>query len=119
MSDTLERFQRALGARYVLERELGQGGMATVFLARDERHGRRVAVKFLRPELAAAGPERFAREIEIVARLTHPNILPLHDSGAGEGLLYYVMPFVEGESLRARLAREKQLPLDDALRITR
>ena len=94
MSDSLEHFQRALGARYVLERELGQGGMATVFLARDERHGRRVAVKFLRPELAAVvGPERFAREIGIIARLAHPNVLPLHDSGAGQGLLYYVMPF--------------------------
>src|SRR2546422_7767103 len=92
--------------------------MATVYLARDLKHGRRVAIKVLRPEIAAAvGPERFLREIEVAARLTHPHILPLHDSGKAAGFLFYVMPYVEGESLRDRLSREKQLPLEEALRI--
>jgi tRNA A-37 threonylcarbamoyl transferase component Bud32/tetratricopeptide (TPR) repeat protein len=115
----------ALAERYRLERELGRGGMATVFLAHDLRHGRRVAVKVMHPELAnAVGPERFLREIRIAAGLNHPNILPLYDSGTwprdggGHGL-YYVMPVVEGESLRSRLARESQLPIEDALRIGR
>src|SRR5207245_4231349 len=118
--DQLTRLQVALTGRYTIERELGRGGMATVYLAHDLRHDRPVALKVLRPELAAAiGPERFLREIQIAARLTHPNILPLHDSGEAEGLLYYVMPYVEGESLRDRLSREKQLPLDDALQIAR
>ena len=104
--------------RYTVERELGRGGMAIVFLARDHRHDRLVALKALRPELAhALGPERFLREIQIAARLQHPNILPLHDSGEANGLLYYVMPYVEGESLRARLEREGQLPIEDALDI--
>jgi serine/threonine-protein kinase len=103
----------------VLERELGRGGMATVYLARDLKHHRQVAIKVLRPELAAAlGPERFLREIEIAARLNHPHILALHDSGDADGFLYYVMPYVEGESLRQRLVRERQLPLEDALQIT-
>src|SRR3989442_547877 len=94
--------------------------MATVFLANDVKHHRQVAIKVLRPELAAVlGPERFLREIEIAARLQHPHILPLHDSGEEGGLLYYVMPYVEGESLRSRLARERQLPLDEALAIAR
>src|SRR5256886_1097208 len=94
--------------------------MATVYLARDLRHGRLVAIKVLRPEIAAAlGPERFLREIEVAARLTHPHILPLHDSGQAGGSLYYVMPYIEGESLRDRLEREGQLPLEEALRITR
>src|SRR5437773_2174459 len=94
--------------------------MATVYLARDLRHGRPVAIKVLRPEIAAAlGPERFLREIEMAARLTHPHILPLHDSGQAGGALYYVMPYIEGESLRDRLEREGPLPLEDALRITR
>jgi len=94
--------------------------MATVYLAHDLKHHRRVAIKVLKPELAAAlGPQRFLREIEIAAGLTHPHILPLHDSGQADRFLYYVMPFVEGESLRGRLEREKQLPLEDALRITR
>jgi tetratricopeptide (TPR) repeat protein len=120
MADLLARLQEALASRYRIERELGRGGMATVFLAEDLKHHRPVAIKVLDPELAAAiGPERFLREIETAARLNHPQILPLHDSGAAEGLLYYVMPYVEGESLRERLGREKQLPLDDALRITR
>src|SRR5205085_12035099 len=95
-------------------------GMATVYLARDLRHGRPVAIKVLRPEIAAAlGPERFLREIALAARLTHPHILPLHDSGQAGGSLYYVMPYIEGESLRDRLEREGQLALEDALRITR
>ncbi|MEP7325992.1 MAG: protein kinase [Gemmatimonadota bacterium] len=101
-------------------RELGQGGMATVYLAEDLKHRRQVAIKVLKPELAAAiGAERFLREIETTASLRHPNILPLYDSGEADGLLYYIMPFVEGESLRDRLDREKQLPLDDALQIAR
>src|SRR5437764_11197470 len=120
MADQLARLKAALAARYALERELGRGGMATVYLARDLKHGRPVAIKVLRPEIAAAlGPERFLREIEVAARLTHPHILPLHDSGQAGGALYYVMPYIEGESLRDRLDREGQLPLEDALRITR
>ena len=120
MSHVLDRLQQALAGRYRIERELGRGGMATVFLAEDLKHHRRVAVKVLDPEVAAAiGSERFVREIETVARLTHPHILPLHDSGQANGLFFYVMPYVEGESLRQRLEREKQLPVDDALRITR
>ncbi len=108
----------ALGGRYRIARELGAGGMATVYLADDIRHGRRVAIKVLRPELAAAlGADRFLREITTTANLRHPHIVPLYDSGEGDGILYYVMPFIEGESLRDRLAREKQLPLHDALRI--
>ena len=110
---------RELAGRYTLERELGRGGTATVFLATDARHRRRVAVKILRPDVAAAlGRERFLREIEIAARLSHPHILPLHDSGESDGLVFYVMPYVEGESLRDRIRREGPLPLDDALRIT-
>ena len=120
MADLLGRLQEALVSRYRIERELGRGGMATVYLAEDLKHHRSVAIKILDSELAAAiGPERFLREIETAARLSHPQILPLHDSGAAAGLLYYVMPHVEGESLRERLRREKQLPLDDALRIVR
>ncbi len=120
MADLLGRLREALASRYRIERELGAGGMAIVFLAEDLRHHRPVALKVLRPELAAEiGPGRFLREIETAARLTHPHILPIHDSGEAEGFLYYVMPYVEGESLRGRLAREKQLPLDDALQISR
>jgi len=118
--DQLARLQAALTGRYTIEHELGRGGMATVYLAQDLKHGRPIALKVLRPELAAAlGPGRFLREIEIAARLTHPNILPLHDSGEAGGLLYYVMPYVDGESLRSRLAREGPLPLDRALEIAR
>jgi serine/threonine-protein kinase len=110
----------ALADRYRIDRELGAGGMATVYLAEDLKHRRRVAIKVLRPELGAAlGAERFLREIETTANLRHPHILPLYDSGTAGGFLYYVMPLVEGESLRDRLAREKQLPIDDALRIAR
>jgi serine/threonine protein kinase len=109
----------ALADRYRIEHELGRGGMATVYLAHDLRHDRPVALKVLRPELAAAlGPERFLRETKLTARLQHPHILPVFDSGEANGQLWYVMPYVAGESLRARLARERQLPLDDALRIT-
>ena len=108
----------ALAGRYTIERELGQGGMATVYLARDLRHERLVALKVLRPELAASlGSERFLREIKLAAQLQHPHILPLHDSGDAAGFLYYVMPYVEGESLRARLARLGELPVHDAVKI--
>ena len=120
MADVPARLAAALAARYRLESELGQGGMATVYLAYDLRHERRVAVKVLRPELAAAlGADRFLNEIRIAANLTHPHILPLHDSGEIEGFLFYVMPFVEGESLRTRLAREGELPVHEAARILR
>ena len=118
MPDLLESLRAALADRYAVERELGRGGMATVFLAEDLKHHRSVAIKVLHSELTAAlGAGRFLREIEIAARLQHPHILPLYDSGAAAGFLYYVMPYVEGESLRDRLTREKQLPQDDALRI--
>jgi serine/threonine-protein kinase len=120
MTDLLPELQAALAARYAVERELGHGGMAVVLLAQDLKHDRRVAIKVLRPELAAAlGAERFLREIHVAAQLHHPHILPLYDSGEARGFLYYVMPYVEGESLRDRLERETQLPLDDALQITR
>ena len=111
---------RALADRYELLRELGRGGMAIVYLARDVRHARQVAIKVLHPELAAVlGAERFLAEITTTANLQHPHILPLHDSGVADGFLFYVMPFVEGETLRARLEREQQLPIDDAVRIAR
>jgi eukaryotic-like serine/threonine-protein kinase len=120
MPDLLDRISSALGTRYMIERELGRGGMATVYLADDRKHGRPVAVKVLRPDLASSiGPDRFLREIQKAARLTHPHILPLHDSGEAEGLLYYVMPYVEGESLRDRLRRERRLDLDQALQLGR
>jgi serine/threonine-protein kinase len=112
--------EAALAGRYAIERELGRGGMATVYLARDLRHDRPVALKVLHPELAATlGPERFQREIRLAARLQHPHILSVHDSGAAEALLWFTMPFVEGESLRAKLDRERQLPVEVALRIAR
>jgi len=120
MPEVLDRLTEALAARYRIEREVGHGGMAVVFLARDLRHDRPVAIKVLRPELAGVlGPERFLREIQVAARLTHPHILPMLDSGEAGGLLFYTMPFVEGETLRQRLEREKQLPLEDTLRIAR
>jgi len=120
VTDALVPLKAALAGRYAIERELGRGGMATVYLAHDLKHHRRVAVKVLRPELSSdLGAERFLREIELAAKLTHPHILPLHDSGAAHGVLYYVMPYVEGESLRDRLQREKQLPLPGALQIAR
>src|SRR6266850_1915099 len=118
MVDSIGQLRRSLKTRYDLQGELGRGGMSIVFRARDLRHNRDVAVKVLRGEFTAAlGPDRFLREIQIAARLQHPHILPLYDSGAAAGFLYYVMPYVEGESLRDRLTREKQLPQDDALRI--
>jgi len=118
MAAAFDQLTAALADRYRLERELGQGGMATVYLAQDLKHDRKVAVKVLRPELAAViGAERFLAEIKTTANLQHPHILPLFDSGAAESFLFYVMPYVEGESLRDRLNREKQLPVADALRI--
>src|SRR5256714_1550892 len=118
LPDVLELLREALAERYAVERELGRGGMATVYLARDLKHQRAVAIKVLDPEVGhAIGAERFLREIEIAARLQHPHILPLYDSGSAGGLLYYVMPYVEGETLRDRLAREKQLSQEDTLRI--
>ncbi len=120
MADLRSRLGDALGERYRVDREVGRGGMAVVFLAHDLRHDRDVALKVLRPELAATlGPDRFLQEIRLAAGLAHPNILPLHDSGEADGCLYYVMPFVTGESLRDRLEREGQLPLVEALRIAR
>ncbi len=114
----IERLNTALEGRYRIVRELGRGGMATVYLAEDLRHPRQVAVKVLRPDLAAAlGGDRFLREIEISARLEHPHVLTLIDSGQADEILYYVMPYVEGESLRARVEREGALPVDDAVRI--
>ena len=114
------QLNEALADRYRIERQLGSGGMATVYLALDLKHGRSVAVKVLHPDLAAAlGGDRFLAEIKTTAALQHPHILPLHDSGDADGFLYYVMPFVDGESLRDRLTRERQLPIDDALRIAR
>ena len=117
--DVLSRLKSALTDRYRIEREIGSGGMATVYLAEDLKHHRKVAIKVLRPELAASlGVERFMREIEIAANLTHPHILPLHDSGEADGFLYYVMPFIEGESLRDRLEREGKLAVGEAIRLT-
>jgi serine/threonine protein kinase/Tol biopolymer transport system component len=119
LSETVAtRLTAALSDRYAIERQVGQGGMATVYLARDLRHDRKVALKVLRPELAAViGADRFLQEIRVTAGLQHPHILPLHDSGEADSFLFYVMPFVDGESLRDRLERERQLPIDDALRI--
>ena len=120
MTALLDQLTSALGDRYALERQVGEGGMATVYLAQDLKHERKVAIKVLRPELSVSlGADRFLREIRVAANLQHPNILALYDSGECDGLLYYVMPFVEGESLRDRLNREQQLPLHNALQITR
>jgi serine/threonine-protein kinase len=121
VTDIADRLRAGLADRYRIERQLGSGGMATVYLAEDLKHHRLVAVKVVRPELTATlGPERFLREIDVAAHLQHPHILPLFDSGQlgdGSGVLYFVMPYVEGESLRARINREKQLPIDDAIRL--
>ncbi len=115
----IERLNAALEGRYRIERELGEGGMATVYLAEDLRHGRKVALKVLKPELAAVvGAERFLAEIRTTAQLQHPHILPLHDSGEADSFLFYVMPYIAGESLREKLEREQQLPVEDALGIT-
>jgi len=120
MNDLHERLSNALSERYELDREIGRGGMAVVYLAMDRKQGRQVALKVFQPDVAAAmGPARFQREVEIATRLEHPHILSLYDSGEAEGLLYYVMPYVEEESLRQWLDREGQLPIEDALRIAR
>jgi tRNA A-37 threonylcarbamoyl transferase component Bud32 len=120
MSDGAERLGAALEGRYRLERQLGQGGMATVYLAQDLKHDRQVAIKVLKPELAAVlGADRFVQEIKTTAALQHPHILPLFDSGSADGFLYYVMPYIEGETLRTRLDRDKQLGIEEAVRITR
>jgi len=116
VSSEFERLKGGLRERYAVERELGAGGTATVYLAEDLRHHRQVAIKVLKPQLAASlDAQRFSREIQLVAKLSHPHILPLYDSGEAEGLLYYVMPYVEGESLRERLGRENQLPIEQAV----
>ncbi|HTH63963.1 MAG TPA: protein kinase [Gemmatimonadales bacterium] len=120
MADLLDRLRTALADRYTFDREVGRGGMATVYLAQDTKHDRPVAIKVLHPYLAVnLGPERFLREIQIAAQLQHPHIVPLYDSGQAGDLLYYVMPYVEGESLRQRLAREQRLPVEDALHLGR
>ena len=117
--DPLDQLRASLADHYEIEREIGAGGMATVYLARDLRHDRQVALKVLRPDFGAVlGVERFLSEIKVTANLQHPNLLPLFDSGEADGLLYYVMPYVEGESLRSRLDRERQLPIDEAIRIS-
>jgi serine/threonine-protein kinase len=118
-SDT-DRLKAAIADRYTIEHELGQGGMATVYLAEDVKHHRRVALKVLRPELAAVlGAERFVHEIRTTANLQHPHILPLFDSGEAGGFLYYVMPFIDGETLREKLNRETQLGIEEAVQLTR
>ena len=115
----MDRLRSALNGLYSVDRELGRGGMATVYLAQDSKHDRTVALKVLHPELASSlGPDRFLREIKLAARLNHPHILPLFDSGEKDGFLYYVMPYVEGESLRERLDRQKQLPVEEAVHHT-
>jgi eukaryotic-like serine/threonine-protein kinase len=120
MTEIPRRLSAALADRYLLERQLGQGGMATVYLAEDLKHRRKVALKVLKPELAAGlGAERFVQEIKTTAALQHPHILPLFDSGSADGFLYYVMPYVEGETLRDKLNRETQLGIDEAVRIAR
>jgi serine/threonine-protein kinase len=120
VDDLQSRLVDALGGRYTIERELGRGGMSIVYLAHDHRNERRVALKVLRPDLAhSLGPERFLREIKVAAGLTHPHILPLFDSGIADGLLFYTMPYVEGETLRHRLIRRKRLPVAEAVVIAR
>jgi len=120
MPELIDTLRQSVADRYAIEHEVGRGGMATVFLAEDRRHGRPVALKVLHPQLATAlGPDRFLREIQIAARLQHPHIVPLYDSGQAGDLLFYVMPFIPGESLRQRMQREPQLPLEDAVRIAR
>ncbi|MFQ5809285.1 MAG: protein kinase, partial [Armatimonadota bacterium] len=120
MSEITERLTTAIADRYRIERELGAGGMATVYLAHDVKHDRKVALKVLRPELAAViGAERFLNEIKVTANLQHPHILPLHDSGEADTFLYYVMPYVEGETLREKIDREKQLGVTEAIEVTR
>ena len=118
MATQVERLQAAIAGRYEIERELGRGGMATVYLARDLKHDRHVAIKVLLPDVAVAlGAERFKREIGIATKFSHPHVLPLYDSGEADGSLFYVMPYIEGESLRDKLDREKQLSVPEAVRI--
>jgi len=120
MTETAARLATSLGARYRIERELGAGGMATVYLAQDLKHDRKVALKVLKPELAAVlGAERFVVEIKTTASLQHPHILPLFDSGDADGQLYYVMPYIQGETIREKLNRETQFGVDEAVRIAR
>jgi hypothetical protein len=120
MTDIPSRLAAALVDRYRIERELGEGGMATVYLADDLKHGRKVALKVLKSELAAVvGAERFLAEIKTTANLQHPNILPLFDSGEADGFLYFVMPYVAGETLQSLIGREQQLPVDEAIRIAK
>src|SRR5690242_16454888 len=115
---TTDQLNTALAGNYTIERRIGAGGMAVVYLARDLKHNRHVALKVLNPELGAVlGLERFAAEIEVTAKLHHPNLLPLFDSGEAGGLLYYTMPFIEGETLRGRLARERQFGIDEAVHV--
>ena len=118
LTDSVQRLTAALAGRYTIIREIGAGGMATVYLAEDVRHHRQVALKVLKPDLAASiGAERFLHEIEIAARLHHPHVLSLYDSGQADGFLFFVMPFVEGQSLRERVGREGALPVADVVRI--
>src|SRR5437764_12661965 len=118
MDSILDALREALKDRYRVDKQVGRGGMATVYVAEDLRHERRVAIKVLSPDLAASlGADRFARKIRSAARLNHPNTLTIYDSGSAHGLLYYVMPFIEGESLRDRLKREHQIAIDDAIQI--
>ena len=118
MATRLEQIQAAVSDRYRVDRQIGAGGMATVFLAHDRKYDRRLALKVLNDDLAATvGAKRFLREVSLAARLSHPHVLPVYESGEHEGLLFYFMPFVEGESLRDRLTREGQLPIEEALRI--
>ena len=120
MSSQIDRLNTALAGRYRIERELGEGGMATVYLCEDVKHDRKVALKLLKPELAAVlGAERFVQEIKTTAALQHPHILPLFDSGAADGFLFYVMPYIKGETLRDKLNRETQLGVEEAVRIAR
>src|SRR5437879_13455213 len=115
-----DRLRTGLAGRYTIERELGAGGMATVYRAHDVKHRRMVAITVLRPELASLlGPDRCLREVEVAAQLNHPHILALYDSGEAEGFLFYVMPYIKGESLRQKLEREKQLSIEEALGVTR
>ncbi len=119
MTDTFDRLKTALADRYAIQEELGAGGMATVYLAEDLKHHRKVAVKVLRPELAAVlGAERFVKEIETTANLQHPHILPLFDSGEADSFLYYVMPLIDGETVRDKLNRETQFGIEEAVKIT-
>ncbi|MDQ6717803.1 MAG: serine/threonine protein kinase [Gemmatimonadota bacterium] len=116
--NAIDKLQSALADRYSIEKEIGVGGMATVYLAKDLRHDRDVALKLLKPELGAVlGPERFLAEIRVTAKLQHPNLLPLFDSGEADGQVWCAMPFVEGESLRAKMERERQLSIREAVRI--